>query len=234
MAKTRTLPVQNPGTGIGRRQVVRGLLTGAGAGLAIPGLGRAHPLAEHAHHQERIDTAQEKAKDPAGEPEFLEPYPFAMLETLGERIVPGAGAAGCALFVDSLLAVGTRDERQRFLSALGAIDGASRDRFGVPWPGLTEPQQVELLAAVSTAKPDREELAWTPGTSVAEHLARVEAGEEAPITLRDQFDDLKTWVMGAYYSSEAGLRELGYDGPVFADSFPGCSHPDGHRDGTGA
>jgi hypothetical protein len=228
MAKARTLPVEKPGSGIGRRQVVRGLLTGAGASLAIPGLTEAHPLAEHAHHEERIETAQEKAKDPAGAPEFLEPYPFAMLETLGERIVPGAGAAGCALFIDSLLAVGTREERQRVLSALGAIDGASRDQFGERWSDLTEAQQVELLTAVSTSTPGREDTAWTPGTSVAEHLARAEA-EEAPITLRDQFDHLKAWVMGAYYSSEAGLRELGYDGPVFADSFPGCPHPDGHR-----
>lgn len=233
MAKTRTLRVQNPGTGIGRRRVVRGLLTGVGAGLTIPGLSGAHPLAEHAHHRERIETAQERAKDAGGPPEFLEAYSFSMLETLGERIVPGAGAAGCALFIDSLLAVGTRDERQRFLSALGAIDGASRDRFGVPWSGLTGSQQEELLASVSTAQPGRETLAWTPGTSVAEHLARVDA-QGPPITLRDQFDHLKAWVMGAYYSSEAGLRELGYDGPVFADSFPGCPHPDGHRGDAGA
>jgi hypothetical protein len=233
MAKTRTLPVASPGPGIGRRQVVRGLLTGAGAGLAIPGLAGAHPLAEHAHHPERIETAQEKAKDPAGSPEFLEPYPFAMLDTLGERIVPGAGAAGCALFIDTLLAVGTRDERQRFLTALGAIDGAARDRFGVPWSGLTEPQQDELLTAASTALPGREDRAWRPASSVADHLARVQA-EKAPITLRDQFDHLKAWVMGAYYSSEAGLRDLGYDGPVFADSFPGCPHPGGHHDDTGA
>jgi len=232
MAKTHTLPVASPGPGIGRRQVVRGLLAGTGAGLAIPGLAGAHPLAEHAHHPERIETAQEKAKDAAGSPEFLEPYPFAMLETLGERIVPGAGAAGCALFVDTLLAVGTRDERQRFLSALGAIDAASRDRFDVPWSGLTGPQQDELLAAASTAQPGREDRAWRPASSVADYLARVQA-EKAPITLRDQFDHLKGWVMGAYYSSEAGLRDLGYDGPVFADSFPGCSHPDGHRDDTG-
>ncbi len=228
MPKTRTLPVVNPGSGIGRRQAVRSLVTGAGAGLALPGLARGHPLAEHVHHAERIAGAQARAKDPTASPEFLEGWSFGMLETLSERIVPGAGAAGCARFVDRLLAVGTADERQRFLSALGALDAASRDRFGTPWPGLTEGQQTELLRAVSMEKPGREEAAWTPGTPVADHLALVEA-REAPVTLRDQFDHLKGWVMGAYYTSEEGLRELGYDGPVFADSFPGCPHPDGHR-----
>ena len=229
MVKTRTQPVEHPGSGIGRRQVVRGLLTGAGAGLALPGLAKAHPLAEHAHHAERIETAQEKAKDPAGAPEFLEPYPFAMLETLGERIVPGAGAAGCAIFIDSLLAVGTRERT----AARSLGPGGHRRRLPRPVRRAAgrispRPSSVELLTAVSTSTPGREDTAWTPGTSVAEHLARAEA-EEAPITLRDQFDHLKAWVTGAYYSSEAGLQELGYDGPVFADSFPGCPHPDGHR-----
>jgi hypothetical protein len=34
--------------------------------------------------------------------------------------------------------------------------------------------------------------------------------------------------MGARYSSEAGQRDLGHGGPVFADSFPGCPHPHRH------
>jgi hypothetical protein len=112
--------------------------------------------------------------------------------------------------------------------APGAVAAAARERFGVPWPELSEKQQIELLIVASTAKPDREERAWTPGTSVSEHLARVGA-TPAPLTLRDQFDLLKGWVVGAYYTSDLGLRELGYDGSVFADGFPGCPHPDGHR-----
>jgi hypothetical protein len=230
MAKTYTLPAPGsaPGAGIGRRQAVRALLAGAGTSLALPGLAKGHPLAEHARHAGRIEEAQERAKEPSRTPRFLEAYAFGMIETLGERIVPGATAAGCALFIDSLLAVGSQEERQRFITALGAIDGASRDAFGVPWPELTEAQQTELLTNLSTAEPGREQSPWSPGTSVSEHLARVGAAD-SPVTLRDQFDHLKGWVTGAYYSSEEGLRELGYDGPVFADQFPGCPHPDGHR-----
>jgi hypothetical protein len=230
MPKKPSLPVAGPslGPGMGRRQAVRALLTGAGAGLAIPGLAPGHPLAEHAHHPDRIAEAQEQAKEPDGAPRFLESYAFGMTESLGERIVPGAAAAGCALFIDRLLTVGTQEERQRFVTALGAVDGAARDRFETPWPELTEAQQDELLTLLSTSDPGRAETTWTPGTPVAEHLARV-AAEDPPVTLRDQFDHLKGWVMGAYYTSEAGLRELGYDGPVFADEFPGCPHPDGHR-----
>ncbi len=136
MAKTRDLRVVSPepAAGMGRRNVLRGLLTGAGAGLALPGLAETHPFAEHAHHASRMATAQTKALDSPGTPDFLDPYQFAMFETLSECIVPGAMVAGCARFVDSLLGVGERDDGERFLSALGAIDALARERFSSPWP----------------------------------------------------------------------------------------------------
>ena len=46
------------------------------------------------------------------------------------------------------------------------------------------------------------------------------------MTLRDHFDHLKGWIAGAYYSSEAGLKELGYTGQLFFTSFPDCDHKD--------
>ena len=229
MAKTRDLRVVSPeaAPGLGRRNVLRGLLTGAGAGLALPGLAETHPLAEHAHHATRMAAAQTDALDSPGTPDFLDAYQLAMFETLSERIVPGASVAGCARFVDSLLAVGKREDRERFLSALGAMDALARERFAAPWPELSDEQRDALLGEVSTAAPGREEKYWTPGTSVAEHLASRPA--RAGVTLRDQFDELKGWVVGSYYSSEVGQRELGYEGPAFAEEFPGCQHPDGHR-----
>jgi len=47
--------------------------------------------------------------------------------------------------------------------------------------------------------------------------------------IRDHFDHLKGWVSGAHHSSEIGLKELGYTGQMFFESFPGCPHPDGHK-----
>jgi hypothetical protein len=47
-------------------------------------------------------------------------------------------------------------------------------------------------------------------------------------TLRDHFENIKTWVRGAYYSSELGMRELGWTGRVFYEKMPACQHPDGH------
>jgi hypothetical protein len=227
MAKTRTLPVDHPGSGIGRRQVIRGLLTGAGAGVALPGLAQDHPLVEHAHHPERLEAAREGAGDASREPEFLDDYSFALLDSLGERIVPGAATTGCAAFIDGLLAVGTREDGRRFLLALGAIDTLARERFGAPWPDLTDPQQSEVLEVASTAPPAHERGAG--GAASADRYLDGVRGGPAPATRRDHFEYLKAWLLGAYYTSEEGLRELGYEGPVFAESFPGCPHPDGHR-----
>jgi hypothetical protein len=233
MGRSRVLPVVEgrPGPGIGRRGVLRGLLGGAGAGFAVPALAASHPFAEHAHHPGRIAGARAKALEAGAPAEFLDSYQMKMVDSLGERIVPGAAAAGCAPFIDRLLAVGDREDRQWFLTALGAIDAEARSRFGVAWSELSAPQRDEILGAAATSRPGKVEEAWTPGTSVAAYLEKAGDREKKtpPATLRDHFDLLKGWVVGAYYSSETGQRELGYTGPAFADSFPGCPHPGGHR-----
>lgn len=233
MSKSRVLPVVDtrPGERIGRRNVLQGLLTGVGAGLAVPGLAGTHPLAEHAHHPRRMADAQAKALRDDGGPECLDAYQMKMLESLAERIVPGSAEAGCARFVDSLLAVGEREDVRTFLTALGAIDAEARRRFGQPWPELDEAQQVDLLRAASTGEGGKSDPGpWTPGTPVTDYLTSAEAKQPQRVTLRDHFDHLKGWVVGAYYSSERGLRDLGYTGPYFAESFPGCTHEGGHRE----
>ena len=40
---------------------------------------------------------------------------------------------------------------------------------------------------------------------------------------------LKSWIAGAHYSSEAGMKELGFTGNMFFQSFPACTHAEGHE-----
>jgi hypothetical protein len=47
---------------------------------------------------------------------------------------------------------------------------------------------------------------------------------ERVVTIRDHFELLKGWIAGAYYSSEAGMRELGWTGTVIHERFVGCEH----------
>jgi hypothetical protein len=47
-------------------------------------------------------------------------------------------------------------------------------------------------------------------------------------TIRDHFENLKGWISGAFYTSEIGMRELGWTGEMFFQSLPGCEHQGGH------
>jgi len=220
MDKKRALPVINEASeagGLGRRQVLQGLLAGVGA--AIPGATRAHPMADPAAVQSAVD----KARAADWKPEFLDAHQLAALQALCERIVPGSLAARSDRFIDALLAVDTRESKQRFLSALGAMDADARQRFGKPFKSLTDAQQNEVLSAAAGGRPGREDWIWTPGTAVKQP-------EPGPTktTPRDHFDNLKQWIAGAYYSSEAGMKELGSTGQMFFASFPDCDHEGGH------
>lgn len=210
---------QAESSGLGRRAILQGLLGGVGAGLALPLGAETHPVHQHLADAAKVNRAAAQAKDAAWKPEFLDAHQFATLTALAERILPGSVASGSDRFIDQLLAVDSRENRGRFLSALGAFEGEARTRFARPWKALTEAQQVEILTAASTmaaAAPQRQGRAPAP---------RPGPGQ---IGLRDQFDHLKGWIVGAHYSSEAGMRELGFTGQSFFTSFPDCPHPGKH------
>jgi len=207
--------------------VIQGLLGGVGAGLALPLSAESHPLEHHAADPALMARAAANAAAPKTTPEFLDPHAYETLASMAERIVPGATKAGVAPFVDTLLAVDTPENQRRFLTAVGALEGDCIARFGRPWTGLTEEQQTDVLKAASTGSPGREDKTWRPGDEFT--LTEKPPEPRVPTTLRDHFDHLKQWVSGAYYSSEIGMRELGWTGQQFFASFPGCPHPGGHR-----
>ena len=203
-----------------RRDVLQGLLAGVGASSALPAMAAPHPMQAHAKDHAKLAEANARAKANPGSPEFLDAHQLATLISLAEAIVPGSTAAEVAPFIDRLLAVDTQDNQRQFLNALGGIEGESIARYAHPWRSLTGDQQVALLTLASTAAPSPKDATGTA------------AGSSAPaalLTLRDRFDHLKGWIVGTYYSSEIGMRELGWTGNTFFASFPGCEHPDGHR-----
>lgn len=195
--------------GMNRRQLVRTMLAGAGASAALPALAAsAHPIHKHLANVATVAAADAQAASTAWQPQFLDPHQDATLIVLAERIVPGSTAARSHQFIDLLLSVDTRESQQGFINALSAFDAAALKSAGMPFKDLGEAQQDALLTTASTAP----------------------AGTAGAVTLRDQFEHLKGWISGAYYSSEIGMKELGYDGNYFYDSFPGCTHPGGHKD----
>src|SRR6185295_2598119 len=107
----------------------------------------------------------------------------------------------------------------------GAMEGEARSRFGKPFKALSETQQKEILSAAANGKPGQDDWVWTPGTPVK----RPESGPPRT-TLRDHFDTPKDRIASAYYSSEAGMKELGSTGQQFFASFPDCNHDGGHAE----
>ena len=210
-----------PSGGIGRRALLQSLAGGIGAGLVLPGVADAqHPVHQHLADQAKTATATKKAAAAAYKPEFLDAHQLATLEALSERIVPGSTKAKVAPFIDQLMAVDTSTSQKNLLSALGAFDMLALQNHQKPWKALTAAEQDALLTTASTTESGR---ANNPMGD-----PRAAAAPAGKATIRDHFEALKGWVSGAYYSSEIGMRELGWTGQMFFDKLPGCDHPDGH------
>lgn len=201
-------PVESEPAGIARRTMLQTLFGGVGAGLALPSIVEAqHPVHAHLSSAGAVEQAQKKAAVAAYKPEFLDAHQMKTLEVLAEAIVPGSTTAKVAPFLDQLLAVESAQTQRGFISALGAFDMAAIEKHKKSWKAITAAEQDAILQAASTADSGR-------------------AGGRT--TLRDQFETLKGWISGAYYSSEQGMKELGWTGNVFHAELPGCNHPGGH------
>jgi len=202
------------------------MLSGVAAGAAWPGLAAGHPVLKHLASPSTLDMAEAQAATADWKPEFLSPEQAQSLAALVERIIPGSAQAQSDRFIDLLLSVDTKDNQQHFLKSLDAMEEESKKRFHRAYHALTEAQQNEVLTAASKAKsghdaaaPRRRRRGATPGGAT---------GVQEQDTMRDHFENLKGWTVGAYYSSEAGMRELGWTDEVMFESFPGCDHPGGH------
>jgi Gluconate 2-dehydrogenase subunit 3 len=205
---------ENPEPAPGRRQVLQVLAGSVGAGLTAPSLATAE--AAHAH----APAAPAPATEAAGAlPTFLDAKQLETLASIAEAVVPGSTEAGVAAFVDRLLAVDTRQQQRDFLSAMGALQAESLTRFGKTWLSLDAAQKTVLLTAVSTGPSATSPRYWKPGEPVL-----VGDAPSKPPTLRDRFELLKNRIAMAYYSSEKGMKELGWTGQMVHAAYPGCSH----------
>jgi len=201
-----------------RRRILQALAGGAGAGLAIPGLAGAEESHRHVAAQARLESAAEKAAAGGETPSFLAPAQKEALDSLAEAVVPGSAKASVAAFLDRILAVDSADAQRAFLAALGAVEHEAITRFGRGWNGLDAAQRDAVLTALATG----------PSAAPTRYGVRAVAETFAP-TARDRFDHLKTRIALAYFTSEEGLRELGYTGEPIHEAFAGCTHPEGHR-----
>jgi glucoside 3-dehydrogenase (cytochrome c) hitch-hiker subunit len=122
-----------------------------------------------------------------------------------ETDTPGAKATNVNRFIDRILAVAKREDREAFMRGLAWIDQRSQTLFGGDFSGTGAENQTKLLTRLSTeGNPDKED----------------------QIGL-DFFRAIKSMTINGYYSTEIGLRrELGDSGRLFQTVSQGCDHPE--------
>jgi hypothetical protein len=179
-----------------RREMVEKLLAGMAAGVAWPLIAPSHPIHQHVKNGATLDRADAAQKAADWKPLFLNSQQNETLVALSESIVPGSAKAQVNRFIDLLLSVDSTHNQEKFAASLATIEGAAVNRFGRGFHQLTANEKNELLTAVSTQGAHQK-----------------------------HFNDLKEWVTIAYYSSEEGMRELGWTENRAFRVYPGCEHP---------
>jgi len=178
----------------GRRAVLQTLATGVGVAAFA-----SRASAEHAHH---VAAAAASTVDAATIADaallFLDRHAFDTLASLSEQIVPGSLAVGAPGFLDRLLAVESTDTQKRFMQSLGAFEREAREAHGLSWKALTAEQSTALLTKIS-GQPDSD-------------------------VSRQAFDRVKGAISETYYSTEAGMKELGWNGSVAFASPSVCAN----------
>jgi hypothetical protein len=156
---------------------------------------------------------------PASLPQFLSPHEQETLARIGDQLVPGSGSVGVAAIADRLLSVESAKGQRRFRNALGAFEHEARVRHAKTWIELSPAEQAAILdEAAKTPSARSEPPVWTRGQPVR----NPEPKEPPPSSLRDHLVDLRDFVARIYFSSEPGMRELGWEGNLFWESLPGC------------
>ncbi|HEU4780290.1 MAG TPA: gluconate 2-dehydrogenase subunit 3 family protein [Steroidobacteraceae bacterium] len=179
---------------VGRRAVLQSLATGVGAAVFASSASAAHVHQAAATAAKPAEPATNTTAGPALL--FLDRHAFDTLATLGEQIVIGSRAAEVPEFLDRLLAVESTDTQKRFTQALGAFEREAREAHGMPWKALTAAQATALLTKIS-GRPDSD-------------------------ATRQAFDDIKGAVAETYFASEAGMKELGWNGSIAFASPIAC------------
>lgn len=200
-----------------RRELLRaGVITGAAAALSTS-LSNAQNAAQGASQPDELTPAQkdvDASKDLAvagWKPLFLDEHQNETLVILGDLIIPatdtpGAKEALANRYIDLVLAADTRESQRAFLNSIAYLDGESIRRYKKAFRYLAREDQDDLLHF----------LAYPLGSSGwTGEAAASDAGHQ-------HFENLKQRIVFAYYSSEIGTKELGWDGNVMHGVYQGC------------
>lgn len=186
---------------ISRRDVLKTLAAGAAATSVL----RVIPLhaAEAAHRM----IATEKAATKAYTPKYFAARQYKTLQTLCQAIIPpdadtgGAIEAGAPEFIDLLTS-----ENPQYQLMLGGglmwLDEICSDRYGKVFVDCSAEQQKEILDKIAYRQNALMDTSLNQGVAF--------------------FSFLRNMTADGFFTSEIGIKYLGYIGSAFLKDFPGC------------
>jgi gluconate 2-dehydrogenase gamma chain len=188
---------------VSRRDILKSLTMGAMAGSVL----RVIPAqaAEYAHHL--VDA--EKAAAPGGgyTPKFFRPQQYKTLQALCQAIIPPEGDTGGAIeaggpeFID-LLTSENADYQVKLGGGLMWLDATCMDRYGKVYLDCAAPQQKEILDAIAYRANALKDSSLAQGVAF--------------------FAFLRNLTADGFFTSEIGIKYLGYIGNKYMADFPGC------------
>ena len=185
-----------------RRQLFRQTLFGIAGAAAAPA--REFP--------EGYDASKDLAR--AGwKPTFLNAHQNDTLIAISDVMIPetetpGAKTALTNRFIDELLTAESKETQQSFLNSIAFIDGEAVSRFKTPFVQLPQASQIELMRYFAYP---HSLVNW------GDNRQEEEPGYK-------HFQNLKSWISRAFWTSEPGQRALGSDGSFPHGQLEGCTH----------
>lgn len=201
---------------INRRDLIRAALMAGAATTLGPRISLAQAIEAGLTPAARGEDGSKFLTDPNWKPLFLNDHQNQTLIALGESIIPstdtpGAKEALVNRYLDLLVSVQPAEFQRHFSEALEFIDAESQKQFGKDFRALSVEDQIWLLTPWAYASDNDR---WT---------------HEEPKTDPGQlhFSRLKALIAEAYYGSEIGQKELGWDGEFTHGPYEGCEHENG-------
>jgi gluconate 2-dehydrogenase gamma chain len=207
-----------------RRELLRaGVLTGAAAALWPPNSKAQQTQSAGAQPSELtpaqfgVDASKDLAS-PNWKPLFFDDHQNETLIVLSDLIIPATSTPGAkeALvnrYIDLVLAADTHENQRAFLNSLSYLDGESMRRYKSAFRYLSREDQDDLLHSIAYPSAGS---GWT--------------GEAAISDIgHTHFENLKQHIGIAFYNSQIGTRELGWDGNFTHGVYQGCEHPEGNH-----
>ncbi|MBV8513769.1 MAG: gluconate 2-dehydrogenase subunit 3 family protein [Acidobacteria bacterium] len=187
--------------GISRREAMQKLMGAIAAGAVAPAIAGAHPVELYRRLTDDGDSLS-NGEEALGAADWK---PIFLNAQQDELLVA----------VSETMLPGSKGAQvDQFIDLLLSVDSAVK--------------QKRFLSSL-TAADDLARSEFQHGFAELNAADREKALTSLSQTHKEPFENLKEWIVGAYYSSEQGMKELGWDGNFAFDKYPTCKWVEGGR-----